>query len=44
MEVQEKRGWLSQARFVDGLTLVNLLPGPSSAQLSLFLGYIRAGW
>jgi len=43
-EVQEKRGWLSQARFVEGMALVNLLPGPSGAQLSLFLGYIRAGW
>jgi len=43
-EVQEKRGWLSQERFVDGMALVNMLPGPSGAQLSLFLGYIRAGW
>lgn len=43
-EVQEKRGWLSQARFVEGVALVNMLPGPSGAQLSIFLGYIRAGW
>src|SRR5713101_769424 len=43
-EVQEKRGWLSQARFVEGMALVNMLPGPSGAQLSIFLGYIRAGW
>jgi chromate transporter len=43
-EVQEKRGWLSQARFIEGMALVNMLPGPSGAQLSIFLGYIRAGW
>src|SRR5262249_16591398 len=43
-EVQEKRGWLSQARFVEGMALVNMLPGPSGAQLSIFLGYMRAGW
>src|SRR5262249_18651248 len=43
-EVQEKRGWLSQARFVEGMALVNMLPGPSGVQLSIFLGYIRAGW
>src|SRR6266704_4757040 len=43
-EVQEKRGWLSQARFVEGMALVNMLPGPGGAQLSIFLGYIRAGW
>src|SRR5262249_25647236 len=43
-DVQEKRCWLSQARFVEGMALVNMLPGPSGAQLSLFLGYVRAGW
>src|SRR5437667_153523 len=43
-EVQEKRGWLSQASFVEGVALVDMLPGPSGAQLSIFLGYIRAGW
>src|SRR6266852_563740 len=43
-EVQEKRAWLSQARFVEGMALVNMLPGPGGAQLSIFLGYIRAGW
>ena len=43
-EIQEKRGWLSQARFVEGVALVNMLPGPGGAQLSIFLGYIRAGW
>src|SRR5713226_3011682 len=43
-EIQEKRAWLSQARFVEGVALVNMLPGPGGAQLSIFLGYIRAGW
>ena len=43
-EIQEKRGWLSQARFVEGVALVNMLPGPGGAQLSIFLGYLRAGW
>src|SRR2546427_10658111 len=43
-EIQEKRGWLSQARFVEGVALVNMLPGPGGAQLSIFLGYRRGGW
>src|SRR5262245_44656128 len=43
-EVQEKRGWLSQARFVEGVALVTMLPGSRGAQLSILLGYIRAGW
>jgi chromate transporter len=43
-EVQEKRAWLSKARFVEGVALVNMLPGPGATQLTIFLGYIRAGW
>ena len=43
-EVQEKRQWVPKARFVEGLALANMLPGPSAAQLSIFLGYRRAGW
>src|SRR5215471_8590488 len=43
-EIQQKRGWLSKKRFLDGLALSNLLPGPTAAQLAMFLGYARAGW
>jgi chromate transporter len=43
-EIQEKRAWVSRERFVEGLALVNLLPGPLAAQVSIVLGYGRAGW
>ena len=43
-EIQGKRSWVSRERFVEGLALVNMLPGPSAAQLSMFLGYSRLGW
>ena len=43
-EIQEKRAWLSKERFVEGLALVNMLPGPTAAQLAIFLGHARAGW
>jgi len=43
-ELQEKRQWISKARFVEGLSLVNMLPGATAAQLSIFLGYTRGGW
>ncbi len=43
-EVQEKRGWLSKERFLEGLALVNMLPGPGATQLGIFIGYDRAGW
>lgn len=42
-EIQEKRQWVSKERFVEGLALVNALPGPAAAQLALFLGYARGG-
>ena len=41
--IQEKRRWVSKERFVEGLALVNALPGPAAAQLALFLGHARGG-
>src|SRR5256885_14492202 len=43
-EIQEKRQWISKERFVEGLALVNMLPGPGVIQLGIFLGYMRGGW
>ncbi len=38
-----RRKWLSREAFLEGLAVCNLLPGPTSTQLSMYLGYIRAG-
>jgi len=43
-ELQEKRQWVSKQRFIEGLSLVNMLPGAAGAQLGIFLGYSRGGW
>jgi chromate transporter len=43
-EIQEKRRWLTKERFLEGLALVNMLPGPAATQLGIFVGYERAGW
>lgn len=43
-ELQERRGWVDKQRFVEGLALVNLLPGAGATQLAIFLGYARGGW
>ena len=43
-EIQERRQWTSKPRFLEGLGLVNVLPGATMVQLAIFLGYERAGW
>lgn len=43
-ECQQKRNWLSKEQFVEGLALVNMLPGPGATQVGIFLGYVRGGW
>jgi len=43
-EIQERRQWISKPRFLEGLGLVNVLPGATMVQLAMFLGYQRAGW
>src|SRR5438094_8792487 len=43
-ELQEKRRWVPKERFMEGLSLANLLPGATATQLGIFLGYARGGW
>jgi chromate transporter len=43
-ELQDKRQWVPQERFVEGLSLVNMLLGAGATQLGIFLGYARGGW
>lgn len=43
-EVVRRRRWLSDAQFLDLLAVVNLIPGPSSTELAIHIGYTRARW
>ncbi len=43
-EVVRRRQWMSEERFVDLIGVTNLIPGPSSTELAIYLGYLRAGW
>ena len=43
-EVVVRRRWVSEERFLDLLGAANLIPGPSSTELAIYLGYERAGW
>jgi chromate transporter len=43
-ELVRRRRWLSREAFLDLLGASNLIPGPSSSELAIHIGYARAGW
>jgi len=43
-EVVNRRRWLDRQRFLDLLGVANLLPGPSSSELAIYIGQSQAGW
>ena len=40
-DLVERRGWISEAEYKEGLTLAQLMPGPLAAQLATNLGYVH---
>ncbi len=42
-EVVRRRGWITPERFLDMMGAANLIPGPSSSELAIFIGYEQAG-
>ena len=43
-ETVEKRQWLTREHFLDLLAATNLVPGPNSTEMAIYIGYRRAGW
>jgi chromate transporter len=43
-ELVRRRRWLSREAFLDLLGASNLIPGPSSSELAIHIGYLCAGW
>ncbi|MFW6089246.1 MAG: chromate efflux transporter [Gemmatimonadota bacterium] len=43
-EVVTRRGWLSRQHFLDLVGATNLIPGPNSTEMTMHVGYERAGW
>jgi chromate transporter len=43
-EFVRRRKWLSEAEFLDRLAAANLIPGPSSTELGIFVGHLKRGW
>src|SRR5881396_215616 len=39
-DLVEKRKWISEADYKEGLALSQLAPGPLAAQLAIYIGYI----
>src|SRR5260370_1444817 len=40
-DLVERRKWISEADYKEGLTLAQLMPGPLAAQLAIYLGYVH---
>lgn len=43
-ECVRRRKWITPERFLDVLGAANLIPGPTSTELAMHIGYARAGW
>ena len=40
-DLVERRGWISEGDYMDGLALSQLAPGPLAAQLAIYLGFVH---
>ncbi len=43
-EIVRKREWVTRQQFLDLLGAANLVPGPTSTELAINVGFVRAGW
>mgnify|MGYP000123370979 CR=1 FL=1 len=42
-EAVVRRQWLTPEQFTEGLAICEMLPGPASTQMGIYIGYMRAG-
>jgi chromate transporter len=43
-EFVRRRQWMSEQEFLDRLGAANLIPGPSSTEMAIYIGYSKRGW
>jgi chromate transporter len=43
-EIVRRRRWMSGEHFLDLVGATNLIPGPNSTEMTMHIGYERAGW
>src|SRR5713226_6803942 len=39
-----RRNWLTREEFLDRLGAANLIPGPSSTEMAIHIGFLKCGW
>src|SRR5262245_64554238 len=42
-DLVERRKWITESEYKEGLTLAQIMPGPLAAQLAIYLGYVHYG-
>lgn len=40
-DLVERRGWITENDYREGLALAQMMPGPLAAQLGIYLGYVH---
>lgn len=40
-DLVEKRGWITEADYKEGMAIAQLMPGPLAAQLAIYLGFVH---
>ena len=43
-EFVRRRQWITHEEFLDRLAAANLIPGPSSTEVAIFVGQLKRGW
>jgi chromate transporter len=43
-ELVRRRRWVAREKFLDMLGASNLIPGPTSSELAIHIGYLLGGW
>jgi chromate transporter len=43
-EFVRRRRWITHSEFLDRLATANLIPGPSSTEVAIFVGQLKRGW
>jgi chromate transporter len=43
-EFVRRKKWITQADFLDRLAAANLIPGPNSTEVAIFIGKLKRGW